>query len=383
MSPRPRKPGRKDLPPWFRARRGPDGRDSGYYLEHPLTRECATLGADKAQALAIYWELRPEIDRQVAAHREGRRAEALVRVLEARPRGETLRAFLARWRVDILPTLTKRGSRDALAPKTAGDYERMLRRQIEPLEACAVELARADAQALRTLLSPWLEQPHQYNYLRACLTRALQYAVDAGQLGANPMRSIEPRAKPKRRTYVQDAEYCAITDRLPEYARRACDLLYLSGMRPADALSLRTTSMQRVDGRWCIAFASRKTGSEQELISNEDMSTTLEWWTAWRQQHAPLSPFLLVHPRDASRKIASRPIKVEWLSRQWTTAARAAGLGHYQLRDLRPKSITDEILAGNPDNKGGHSEAMRKHYQRVRLPTRSAVTVNIPRRQHG
>lgn len=379
MSPRPRKPGRKDLPPWFRARR--NGR--GYYLEHPITRECATLGDDKAQALAIYWELRPEIDRQVAAQREGKRAEALVRVIEARPRGETLRAFLARWRTQILPTLTRRGSRDALAPKTAGDYERMLRRQIEPLEACAIDLARADAQAMRTLLAPWLEQPHQYNYLRACLTRALQYAVDSGTLGTNPMRAIEARAKPKRRTYVTDVEYCAITDRMPEYARRACDLLYLSGMRPADALSLRPSSLQRVEGQLAVAFAARKTGTEQELISNEDMSATLEWWAAWRQQHAPLSPFLLVHPRDASRKIASRPIKVEWLSRQWTSAARAAGLAQYQLRDLRPKSITDEILAGNPDNKGGHSEAMRKHYQRIRLPNRSTVTVNIPRRQHG
>ena len=143
------------------------------------------------------------------------------------------------------------------------------------------------------------------------------------------------------------------------------------------------SSLQRVEGQLAVAFAARKTGTEQELISNEDMSTTLEWWTAWRQQHAPLSPFLLVHPRDASRKIASRPIKVEWLSRQWTSAARAAGLAQYQLRDLRPKSITDEILAGNPDNKGGHSEAMRKHYQRIRLPNRSTVTVNIPRRQHG
>ena len=354
-----------------------------YVPQSPITRECATLGDDKAQALAIYWELRPEIDRQVAAQREGKRAEALVRVIEARPRGETLRAFLARWRTQILPTLTRRGSRDALAPKTAGDYERMLRRQIEPLEACAIDLARADAQAMRTLLAPWLEQPHQYNYLRACLTRALQYAVDSGTLGTNPMRAIEARAKPKRRTYITDVEYCAITDRMPEYARRACDLLYLSGMRPADALSLRPSSLQRVEGQLAVAFAARKTGTEQELISNEDMSTTLEWWTAWRQQHAPLSPFLLVHPRDASRKIASRPIKVEWLSRQWTSAARAAGLAQYQLRDLRPKSITDEILAGNPDNKGGHSEAMRKHYQRIRLPNRSTVTVNIPRRQHG
>lgn len=377
---RPRTPGRRDLPRWFRARK----RGGGFYLEHPITRECATLSADRTEALELYWALVPEIEAQVRAARVGRAAGKLAEVLEGKLKatGETLRAFLARWRTDVLPNTNKRGSTGALSPKTAGDYARMLRRQIEPLEATLIELTRIDAQSMRALLSPWLSMPHQYNYMRAVLTRALQHAVDEGVLSVNPMRSIDARAKTKRKAYITDADYVAITSKITEpYAVRACDLLYLLGMRPADCLGLRADALVKVDGRWCVNFAAGKTGVEQELVGNQALHDQLEWWRAWRAEHAPLSAYLLVHPRTAHRKICSRQIKVEWLSRTWTTATREAGHPEYTLRDIRPKSLTDEALAGNKGNKGGHlTQQMRDHYQRVRLPERSDVTIQLPKR---
>lgn len=376
---RPRTPGRKDLPRWFRARRAGAG---GYYIEHPITRECSSLGTDKDEALALYWQIVPEIEAQVRAHRNKTRAASVVRVLAAEPKGESLRKFLERWRTKVLPTLTKRGSNKALGDKTAGDYARMLRRQIEPLDATTVPLVEADAQVMRGILRPWLTTPHHYNYVRAVLTRAMQHAVDEGVLSVNPMRSIEPRAKPKRVTYVTDDHYAAITERITiEYARRACDLLYLLGTRPADGLGLTLDSLVKQDGRWCVAFAAAKTGESQELVSNQALHDEIEWWRAWRTQHAPLSNHLIVHSRTAGRKINSRPIKPEWLSRVWREASDLAGHPEYTLRDLRPKSITDESLLGNTDNKGGHTEAMRKHYTRVRLPTRARVTVELPKRK--
>lgn len=377
---RPRTPGRRDLPRWFRARRKGAG---GYYIEHPLTRECSSLGSDKDEALALYWKIVPEIEVQVAAARNGARAAAIVRVLAAEPKGETLRAFLSRWREKVLPTVNKRGSTGGLSPKTAGDYDRMLRCQIEPLEATLLDLARVDAQALRGMLSPWLSMPHQYNYMRAVLSRALQHAVDEGTLAANPMRSIEARGKPKRKAYISDADYVAITAKIKQpYAVRACDLLYLLGTRPADCLGLRADALVKVDERWCINFAARKTGVEQELISNQALHDQLEWWRTWRSEHSPLSAYLLVHPRTAHRKLCARPIKVEWLSRIWTEATREAGKPEYTLRDIRPKALTDEALAGNTGNRGGHlTQQMRDHYQRIRLPERSDVTIQLPRRK--
>lgn len=288
---RPRSPGRKDLPPWFRVI--VKGGHTSYAIEHPVTREWCTLGKDKAEALALYWQLAPEI------------------------------------------------------------------------------LAQVDAA------------PHHYNYVRAVLTRALlQHAVDESTLSANPMRAIEARAKPKRTTYVPDSHYVAITEHIAaEYARRACDLLYLLGTRPSDGLGLTVDSLVKEGNLWCVAFAAAKTGEEQELISNQALHDELEWWRAWRLQHAPMSKHLIVHPRDAGRKINSRPISADWLSRVWRAAADKAGFPDYTLRDLRPKSITDESLLGNQDNKGGHTEAMRKHYTRVRLPTRARVTVELPKRK--
>lgn len=377
---RPRTPGRRDLPRWFRARRKGAG---GFYIEHPLTRECSSLGTDKDEALALYWKIVPEIEAQVRAARNGVRAASVVRVLAAEPKGETLRKFLERWRTDVLPTMNKRGSTAGLSPKTAGDYARMLRRQVEPLEATLIDLARVDAQALRGMLSPWLSMPHQYNYLRAVLSRALQHAVDEGTLAANPMRAIEARGKPKRKAYITDADYVAITAQIKQpYAVRACDLLYLLAMRPGDLLSLRVDALVKVDNRWSVNFAAQKTGVEQELLSNPALHEQIEWWRAWRSEHSPMSVFLLVHPRTAHRKLCARRIDRDWLSRTWKAAAIEAGHPEYTLRDIRPKALTDEALAGNTGNRGGHlTQQMRDHYQRIRLPERSDVTINLPRRK--
>lgn len=380
---RPRTPGRKDLPRWFRARKKGAG---GYYIEHPLTRECSSLGSNKDEALALYWAIVPEIEAQVRAARNQTRADSVVRVLAAEPKqapGETLRAFLERWRTKVLPITKKRGSTGALSPKTAGDYDRMLRCQIEPLEAALIDLARVDSQSIRAMLSPWLTMPHQYNYMRAVLSRALQHAVDEGTLPTNPMRAIEPRGKPKRQAYITDADYLAIVGHIKqEYARRAIGMLYLLAMRPGDFLALRVDALVKVDNRWCVNFAAQKTGVEQELMSNQALHDQLEWWRAWRNAHAPLSPFLLVHPRDAHRLLCSRPISRDWLHGVFKEAAVAAGHPEYTLRDIRPKALTDEALAGNTGNRGGHlTQQMRDHYQRIRLPERSAVTINLPKRQ--
>jgi len=377
---RPRTPGRRDLPRWFRARKKGAG---GFYIEHPLTRECSSLGSDKDEALALYWKVVPEIEAQVAAARNGKRAAAIVRVLAAEPKGETLRAFLARWREKVLPKANKRGSTGGLSPKTAGDYDRMLRCQIEPLEATLIDLARVDAQALRGMLSPWLSMPHQYNYLRAVLSRALQHAVDEGTLAANPMRAIEARGKPKRKAYITDADYLAIVGNIKqEYARRAIGMLYLLAMRPGDFLALRVDALVKVDNRWSVNFAAQKTGVEQELLSNPALHEQIEWWRAWRSEHSPMSVFLMVHPRTAHRKLCARRIDRDWLSRTWKAAAIEAGHPEYTLRDIRPKALTDEALAGNTGNRGGHlTQQMRDHYQRIRLPERSDVTINLPKRK--
>jgi len=48
----------------------------------------------------------------------------------------------------------------------------------------------------------------------------------------------------------------------------------------------------------------------------------------------------------------------------------------YELRDLRPKGLTDEFLAGGENNKGGHkTEAMKLHYRRVSVPIKATSNV--------
>lgn len=395
MPPRPRAVGNRDLPPYLY-------RDAkGYYLVHPVTRQKARLGSDRELALTLHAEEAAHWRGEVAQHRAETLARRLRTAATPREQRTTLAAYCARWRAERLPGLVKR-SGEPLGDKTRGDYDRMLRLQIETAEAAATPLANLGPLEVRTLLREWIDSPTFYNYLLAVVSRVLADAVDEGLLAVNPAREVRRRPTGKRKVTVSHEHYAAIMAHLADWQAAACDLIYLLGSRPGDALRLREDDfteweaprdVRLEDGRvvrlyGVLRYRAAKTGALVEVEVNDALHGVLTGMRAWKRAqglHGAVRHWI-VHPADAHRRVRGRPVSVEALSRAFAAALEAAGIpkGTYTLRDLRPTGLTDDAIAGGDGAKGGHkTQAMRDHYRRVELPFRAVNTLATIRRKVG
>ncbi|HKJ88024.1 MAG TPA: hypothetical protein VKA48_05910, partial [Gammaproteobacteria bacterium] len=264
-------------------------------------------------------------------------------------------------------------------------YAQMLRDSVEPADALAVPLADASTRLVRQFLQGWLDHPAYYNYLRAVLSRMFQEAVDEGRLDKNPVREVTRRQAPKRDTYITDDHYRAICAELAEWQARAVDLLYLLSQRPGDVLGLRTardidwqgfTDAETGEVWPVIRFTAAKTGQPMEVVMNEALLATVQWFQDWKRRQGLVSPYLICYPKDSRQ--AGKRVRVDHLSRAFREAVEAAGIARntYTLRDVRPKSLTDEWVAAGDSDKGGHkTEQMKRYYRRIVLPMRARTNV--------
>lgn len=350
----------------------------GYFtLRHPVTGERKRVGSDKATALRlrdIVWQAaRDDLAAAALAKFEKRAASG--------PRPTSVADYMAAWRAKTLPTLTTRSGKP-LGEKTRGDYERMLRRQLEPLEQFAEPLSTVSPQIVRAALARWIGQPAQYNYVKAVLSAVFRSAVDEGLIPTTPMPDVARRAVAKRQTYITDEHYRAIRAEMPEYMGYALDLLYLVSHRPTDVLALGEANL---DGRM-LRFVPRKTVAKRieiEIECNAALLEVIDWWREFGRGIVGRRTWC-VHPVGSDRRISGKPITRDHLSRAFNTAMRAAGLSDYQLRDVRPKGLTDDWLIGGESDKGGHkTAAMREHYRRVTVPMRSKNNLAVIPRKAG
>ena len=282
----------------------------------------------------------------------------------------TFSEYTKNWRTQSLPKATKNnGAR--LSAKTRKDYAKMMKHQIEPSEHFNVTLSEVTATLIRKFLSQWLDKPHQYNYLKAAISRVLHAAVDEGLLERNPASDVRNRPTGNRDAYILDNEYVAITSQLPdEWHARACDLIYLLSQRPGDVLKLRESDIKGNE----IHFVTAKTQQAMVIEMSEDLAATIDWFRRSKRKQGVYSPYVIFYPRKSRRHLIGKPVSVEYISRRFSAAVVKAGLekGSYTLRDLRPKGLTDEYLQAGDSDKGGHkSEAMKRHYRRVKLPMRA------------
>ncbi len=147
--------------------------------------------------------------------------------------------------------------------------------------------------------------------------------------------------------------------------------MYLLSHHPSDVLNLRESDVHGDE----IHFVNTKTDQPMVIEMNEDLRETVDWFRRWKRQQNLHSPYLVCHPLTATyRRMIAQPVAVEYISRRFTAAVTAAGFppGTYTLRDLRPKGLTDEYVIAGDSDKGGHkTEAMKRHYRRIKLPMRA------------
>ena len=361
---RPRKSGTKDLPAGLYC-----DPDTGMYYVKRKGKQASLKTKNKQQALALYAQVRPKWEEREFDQLAERIAVRINRIT-APTSAETFSIYAKNWREQILPNVTKKNGAP-LATKTRKDYEKMLRRQVESSEHFNVPLSEVTATLLRKFLSNWLDKPNQYNYLKAVISRVLVAAVDEGLLERNPAADVSNRPTKKRDAYLSDDDYIAIVANFSqEWHARACDMLYLLSHRPGDVLQLRESDIKENE----IHFTTNKNQQAMEVEMNSDLANTINWFRQWKRKQGINSPHLICHPRTSERGLIGKPVSVEYLSRRFSAAVVAAGLkkGSYTLRDLRPKGLTDEYMIAGDSDKGGHkTEAMKRHYRRVKLPMRA------------
>lgn len=380
---RPRKRGDKDLPEGLYR----DPRYGTFYIRHPATGKKVSLQTKDAKtARGIHAQYYPQWKHAQVQDQ----ADEMLAKLE-KGSGPTIADFARQYREEQLPQAVGRGGK-LLGEKTRKDYGEILANHVEQSEVFQeLGLAAADnrydevVKALRQYLNHWTGKPSFYNYQLALLSRLFAFAVDSGQINRNPVKEIARRPTKGRDTYIPDEDLVAITSRMEEHWARAIDLYYMLSSRPSDALALQPSRDIEWEGEWdpearryrpVIRFITAKTDQPLELVANDDLEELIRWWMAWKKRQGLATPYLMCYPRKSRSR--GKPFSVKQLSRQFRAAAVAAGFpdGFYQLRDVRPKSLTDEWRVDAGSNKGGHkTDEMRRHYMRVMLPVRERTNV--------
>jgi hypothetical protein len=361
---RPRKSG-KDLPPGLYCYPG-----RNCYIRMGGMKPVDLGTTDRETAKDIYWEFRKKWEIKKKVEKTDKVSSRLEAAITGTDR-ITVATYAKTWRTERLPTLTKKTGRP-LGEKTRTDYARILSNQVESHEPFQkLALGSLSIQHIRQFLAPWItESPHFYNYVTSLLSRMLGFAVDEGLIDVNPVAQISRRPVTKRDVYMSDEHYLSITRHLAEFEARACDLLYLVSHRPADVLSLKE---EQVDEN-TLRFTATKNEVDMEIEMNSDLVDTVQWFRDWKMKQDIDSAYLVVYPTSSKRRYIGKPLSVSYLSRRFAAAVVAAGLerGTYTLRDIRPKGLSDEFVVAGDSNKGGHkTEAMKKHYRRIKLPMRA------------
>jgi hypothetical protein len=359
---RPRKKGNRNLPDGLYP---PSGKGC-WRMRHPISGKIKTLDThDQWEARKLY----NEVMRRKPESPDSRREAIISSFLSER----TLADLAKEYRETRLDKAVTRKGRP-LGENTRRTYANYLKNfEDAPDLQVAIEIFSDPDRGLRILrahLKAWLDQPKTYNYRLSCLSRLFGYAVEIGLISRNPCFDIERKSSKDRDVYMSDDHYIAITVKLTEMTHevyaRACDWIYLISGRPTDMLGIKETN---ITDKVVEYFA----GKNQQLVNverDEEINYLIDWFRDYKKQHGINSPYLIVHPLEARRKLGGKPITTALLYRYLKKAMNAAELPIYTLRDLRPKALTDEATnAGMPTNKGAHrTEQMRKHYVKKMVP---------------
>jgi len=359
---RPRNNKNKDLPPGLE----PPSGAGCYRMPHPLTGKRMSLKTkDKKQAIDRYWKIKARYEDEVAAMLADKALYGT---------GLSLSEIAKTYRETLLPhALNNRGK------KLDDGTEKIYRNYLKNLEADDIghrpvtlfSHPEQGPQVVREYLSQWLGQPKTYNNRKSCLSKLFDHCIDKGLIQRNPCQVIKNKLTTADETYIPDEHYLLITDKLAEvygevYAR-VCDWLYLVSGRPTNMLNVIDKDIDEA-----IYYYATKNDQPVIVELDAELKTLVEWFREEKRSQNTISRFLIVHPRSAGSKLRGKNITTEQLYRRFKDAARRVELGHYTLRHIRPKALTDEaMLAGEATNKGAHkTQAMRERYVKKQIPVR-------------
>jgi integrase len=197
------------------------------------------------------------------------------------------------------------------------------------------------------------ETPNMANRVISFLRQVFDHALESGFVDSNPALGIKRHAEKKRSRYITDEEFDAIYQHAPERLQIIMDLLYLTGQRVNDVLSIRREDVTPHGIAFQPSKTKTSTGARIVVKTSPALSEAVQRGAGRKY---------LLEGRWGSR------LDYRSVSLQWQKACEKAGVEDAQLRDLRAKSLTDAKRQGlDPTALASHhSPAMTQRYIRRR-----------------
>lgn len=228
-----------------------------------------------------------------------------------------------------------------LAERTARDYRRdrvILKKglghfRIEQLRPTDIGIFR-DAREV--------DAPAHVRNELACLSAALQWAVDRGLLDANPAREVKRAARDKRMRLITHDEYLAVYLVATEPVKLAMTLAVRTLGLPGDILELGPRHLVRgAKGERLLRFQRGKTKIPVEVLVEGELATLIDAHLAERVVRATFVS--KVRPKHAGKQYT-----VDGIGSMFRRYCATAGISDFGIRDLRAKGATDMHRAGVP-----------------------------------
>lgn len=202
------------------------------------------------------------------------------------------------------------------------------------------------------------------NREKALLSHMMNFARENGLLeGPNPCTGVRGFSEKGRSSvYVEDHSFEAVLKHADKPTAFAMRLAYLTGQRPGDLCTLKTTAIK--DG--AIVFNQAKTGQRLRIQIEGELEALLNEIEAFKKEAHSINPAILCNEKGEALSYNALRIRFD-------KARAAAGLTHkeIQIRDLRAKAATDKAESSGDIRQAqqqlGHKRlSMTEHYTRQR-----------------
>lgn len=205
--------------------------------------------------------------------------------------------------------------------------------------------------------------PYQANRELALITHVLKCAVRWGYIDENPAREIQRHPEKPRERYISDDEFSAVHSTAPTWVQIIMDLLYITGQRRADLLSL-TRNQLTPEG---VYITQSKTGKKLLLEWTPALRSAID--RALNELSTPGVQSLYVICDERGQRRRDAAFTTAWTRLMDKCIAQGLITEKFQARDIRAKagSDTDGKHLGHQDAK-----TLKRHYKR--LPERVKPT---------
>lgn len=175
------------------------------------------------------------------------------------------------------------------------------------------------------------DTPGMTNRCIHLLRQVFDYALEQGLVDVNPAVGIKSIKTSERTRLISDAEFARIYAEASEPLQIALDLWRLTGQRVVDVLSIRLADLRDTG----IYFRQEKTSAELIVRWNPELRAAVD-----RARGRYSNVLELDRERPLLRNGRGKRPGYHAIYKQFTRAAKAAGVADVQIRDLRAVAVT-------------------------------------------